>query len=109
MQDLKDFVARALGMSTTTTTAGYRSTVFMNAAPGSSGGTGAGSSTSTHTGCGIVYCRTRDGCQSLAGRLSNNGIKSRAYHAGQSTLCITMFVCVCVSEATFEKKFCIYL
>ena len=39
-------------------------------------------------GSGIIYCRTREGCQSLAGRLSNKGIKSKAYHAG---LCQLLF------------------
>ena len=34
-------------------------------------------------GAGIIYCRTRDGCQSLAGRLNSGGVKARAYHAGQ--------------------------
>ena len=32
---------------------------------------------------GIIYCRTRDGCQSLAGRLNSGGVRARAYHAGQ--------------------------
>ena len=35
-------------------------------------------------GGGIVYCRSRDGCQSLAERLTSKGIKARAYHAGRS-------------------------
>ena len=51
-KDLRDFCVRALGSS-------------------------AGSA-----GCGIVYCRTRDGCQALAGRLSSKGVKAKPYHAG---------------------------
>ena len=56
-KDLKDFVCSSLG---------------------SGGGEG--------RDAGIIYCRTRDGCQSLAGRLSSGGIKAKAYHAGIYTL-----------------------
>ena len=41
---------------------------------------------------GIVYCRTRDGCQALAGRLSSGGIIAKPYHAGVHTF----DVCLCV-------------
>lgn len=40
---------------------------------------------------GIIYCRTRDGCQSLAGRLSSGGVKARAYHAGTY-----VYTCTCI-------------
>lgn len=50
----------------------------------------------TQRDAGIIYCRTRDGCQSLAGRLSSAGIKAKPYHAGIESMTLVCITGTCI-------------
>lgn len=43
-------------------------------------------------GSGIVYCRTREECERMATRLTEEGIPAYAYHAGLGNKVCFLFV-----------------
>ena len=51
---------------------------------------------------GIIFCRTRDGCQSLAGSLASGGVKAKVYHAGSAT--VQYNVCKCWMVVDVDKR-----